>query len=77
MLHWEVTVSNDPTIMMRPSDAAFARAVPVEEPLGDPYVLAAGSSRGHAPYRSTAAPAVPDTLRSSANNAAKLWRCAS
>jgi hypothetical protein len=70
-------VSDDPTIMMRPSDAAFARAVPVDEPLGDPCVLAAGRSRGHAPYRSTAAPAVPGTERSSANDVARLWRCAS
>lgn len=69
-------MSDDPTIMMRPSDAAFARAVPVDMPLGDPYVLAAGSSRGRAPYRKTAAPAVPGTERSSANDVAKLWRCA-
>jgi hypothetical protein len=72
-----IVMSDDPTIVMRPSDIAFARSVPVDEPLGDPYVLAAGNSRGHAPYRKTAAPAVPDTLRSSANDVAELWRCAS
>jgi len=77
MLHWEVTVSNDPTIMMRSSDAAFARAVPVDEPLGGPYVLVAGSSRGHAPYRGTAAPAAPASERSSANDVAKLCGCES
>jgi hypothetical protein len=70
-------VSDDLTIMTRPSDVAFARAVPVDEPLGDPYVLAAGRSRGHALYRSTTAPADPDTERSSAKDVAKLWRCAS
>jgi len=69
-------VSSDPTITMRPSDAAFSRAVPVDVPLGGPYVLAAGSSRGHAPHRNTAASAAPGAKRSSANDVAKLWRCA-